>query len=61
MVRFFGAYGPYEASHKIYTRLVRAFALESRNTYTIYGDGANLIDAMYVDDAIDAVAAHVDG
>jgi nucleoside-diphosphate-sugar epimerase len=55
VVRFFGAYGPYEAAHKIYTRLVRAFAFEGRNRYTIYGDGRNLIDAMYVDDAIDAI------
>jgi nucleoside-diphosphate-sugar epimerase len=54
-VRFFGAYGPHEAPHKIYTRLIRAFAIERRNTYTIYGDGSNLIDAMYVDDAVDAV------
>jgi nucleoside-diphosphate-sugar epimerase len=55
VVRFFGAYGPYEAPHKIYTRLVRAFAIEGRKTYSIYGDGRNLIDAMYVDDAIDAI------
>jgi len=55
VVRFFGAYGPYEAPHKIYTRLVRAFAIEGRHEYTIYGDGQNLIDAMYVDDAIDAI------
>jgi nucleoside-diphosphate-sugar epimerase len=55
IVRFFGAYGPYEAAHKIYTRLVRAFAIEGRNSYTIYGDGRNLIDAMYVDDAIEAI------
>ena len=61
VVRFFGAYGPYEASHKIYTRLVRAFAFEGRDTYTIYGDGANLIDAMYVDDAIDAVERMLTG
>jgi len=61
VVRFFGAYGPYEASHKIYTRLVRAFAVEGQTTYTIYGDGRNLIDAMYVDDAADAIRRIVTG
>ena len=61
IVRFFGAYGPYEAPHKIYTRLVRAFALEGRRSYTIYGDGTNLIDAMYVDDAVDAVKRMLTG
>ncbi len=54
-VRFFGAYGPWEAPHKIYTRLVRAFAFDSADEYTIYGGGRNLIDAMYVDDAVEAV------
>ena len=61
IVRFFGAYGPYEASHKIYTRLIRAFAVEHRDTYTIYGDGQNLIDAMYVDDAVEAVKRMLSG
>lgn len=61
VVRFFGAYGPYEAPHKIYTRLVRAFAVERRNAYTIYGDGRNLIDAMYVDDAVDAINRMIGG
>ena len=60
-VRFFGAYGPYEAAHKIYTRLVRAFALEGQTGYTIYGDGRNLIDAMYVDDAIDVIQRMLTG
>lgn len=55
IVRFFGAYGPYEAPHKIYTRLIRAFAIDRQDSYTIYGDGQNLIDAMYVDDAIEAI------
>jgi len=55
IVRFFGAYGPYEAPHKIYTRLIQTFALEGKDSYTIYGDGTNLIDAMYVSDAINAV------
>lgn len=60
-VRFFGAYGPYEASHKIYTRLLRTFVTEGKREYTLYGDGQNLIDAMYVDDAVDAVQRMVAG
>jgi nucleoside-diphosphate-sugar epimerase len=55
IVRFFGAYGPYEAAHKIYTRLIQAFVRDGRSEYTIYGDGSNLIDAMYVDDAVTAL------
>lgn len=55
LVRFFGAYGPYEAAHKIYTRLIRTFAFERKDHYTLYGDGQNLIDAMYVDDAVEAI------
>ncbi len=55
IVRFFGAYGPYEAPHKIYTRLIRTFAIEGKNTYTMYGSGRNLIDAMYVEDTVEAI------
>jgi len=55
IVRFFGAYGPYEAAHKIYTRLIQTFDVEGKDSYTVYGDGQNLIDAMYVDDAVEAV------
>ncbi|HET7731206.1 MAG TPA: NAD(P)-dependent oxidoreductase [Usitatibacter sp.] len=55
VVRFFGAYGPYEASRKIYGRLVRQFAFERSPRFTIRGDGRNLIDAMYVEDTVRAV------
>lgn len=51
-VRFFGAYGPYEASRKITTRWLQAMAAGQRN-FVIRGDGRNLIDFMYVDDAVD--------
>ncbi len=61
IVRFFGAYGPYEAPHKIYTRLVHAFVMEGRRAYKIYGDGSNLIDAMYVDDAVEAIVRMLSG
>jgi nucleoside-diphosphate-sugar epimerase len=61
IVRFFGAYGPHEAAHKIYTRLIRTFAVNHSSTYTIYGDGQNLIDAMYVDDAVEAIERIIRG
>lgn len=49
-VRFFGAYGPYEAARKITTRWLRALNAGQRE-FVIRGDGKNLIDFMYVDDA----------
>jgi nucleoside-diphosphate-sugar epimerase len=61
IVRFFGAYGPYEAEHKIYTRLIRAFGIAREDHYAIYGDGTNLIDAMHVDDAVEAVRRMLTG
>jgi nucleoside-diphosphate-sugar epimerase len=61
IVRFFGAYGPYEAAHKIYTRLIEAFSFAQQRAYQIYGDGQNLIDAMYVEDAVDAIRRMLTG
>jgi UDP-glucose 4-epimerase len=61
IVRFFGAYGPHEAGHKIFSRLVRAFCLEGKREYPIYGDGTNLIDAMYVSDTVEAIVRIVQG
>lgn len=52
ILRFFGAFGPYEPSRKIYTRLVNAFYFNKSADFTIRGDGQNLIDAMFVDDAV---------
>jgi UDP-glucose 4-epimerase len=53
-VRFFGAYGPYEAPRKITTRWLRAI-MAGQRTFSIRGNGKNLIDFMYVDDAVDAL------
>lgn len=50
-VRFFGAYGPYEAPRKITTRWLNAVAAGQRE-FVIRGNGENLIDFMYVDDAV---------
>src|SRR5689334_11953113 len=51
-VRFFGAYGPYEPARKITTKLMRA-VMNGQREFTIRGNGENLIDFMYVDDAVD--------
>lgn len=50
-VRFFGAYGPYEAARKITSRWLQAMAAGQRD-FVVRGDGKNLIDFMYVDDAV---------
>jgi nucleoside-diphosphate-sugar epimerase len=57
-VRFFGAYGPYEAPRKITTRWLQALANGQRE-FVVRGDGRNLIDFMYVDDAVDGLLALV--
>src|SRR4029453_15449413 len=51
-VRFFGAYGPYEAPRKITTKWLQALA-RGGGEFVSKGDGRNLIDFMYVDDAVD--------
>jgi UDP-glucose 4-epimerase len=53
-VRFFGAYGPYEPARKITTRWLLALAAGQRE-FTLRGNGENLIDFMYVDDAVDGL------
>jgi UDP-glucose 4-epimerase len=51
-VRFFGAYGPYEPQRKITTRWMRA-VMAGQREFTLRGNGENLIDFMYADDAVD--------
>jgi UDP-glucose 4-epimerase len=53
-VRFFGAYGPYEPLRKITSRWMRA-VMDGQRQFTIRGDGENLIDFMYIDDAVDGL------
>lgn len=55
ILRFFGAYGPYEPQRKLYSRLVRWALAEGDEPYDIRGDGKNLIDAMYVSDVVRGV------
>lgn len=52
VLRFFGAFGPYEPHRKIYTRMINAFYFENKDVFEVRGDGENFIDAMYVDDAV---------
>lgn len=49
-VRFFGAFGPGEPSFKLARRLVTTFARGERS-FELSGDGGNLIDPMYVEEA----------
>ena len=51
-VRFFGAYGPYEPERKITTNWMRA-VMDGQREFSLRGNGENLIDFMYVDDAVD--------
>ena len=55
ILRFFGAYGPYEAPTKFFSKLVKAFYLEKSPEFVVIGDGNNLIDAMYVEDATEGI------
>jgi UDP-glucose 4-epimerase len=57
-VRFFGAYGPFEAPRKITTRWLTAVAAGQRE-FVIRGNGENLIDFMYVDEAVDGLLSMV--
>lgn len=52
ILRFFGAYGPYEPPRKISTKLIEVIKDPKSNEFVIYGDGRNLIDFMYITDAI---------
>lgn len=60
VLRFFGAYGPWEPQRKITTKLVLA-AHARQADFTIFGDGKNLIDVMYVDDAVRGILSAVQG
>ena len=53
-VRFFGAYGPYEPARKITTKWMHA-AMDGQREFVIRGNGENLIDFMYVDDAVNGL------
>lgn len=55
ILRFFGAYGPYEPERKIFTKLIDTFLIKKERRFKIRGDGNNYLDVMYVEDAIDGI------
>ncbi|HWW88859.1 MAG TPA: NAD-dependent epimerase/dehydratase family protein [Vicinamibacterales bacterium] len=54
IVRFFGAYGPLEPARKMTTRWLKAIAAGEREL-VVRGDGDNLVDFVYIDDAVDGL------
>lgn len=54
IIRLFETYGPYSPERKICRKLVQQFDNRDRNV-TIYGDGTNLIDHLYIDDTVAAL------
>ena len=55
LIRFFGAYGPFEPHRKIFNKLIKNFAFDKNESFIIRGDGENFIDAMYVEDTIQGI------
>jgi nucleoside-diphosphate-sugar epimerase len=60
ILRLFEAFGPYSPSRKIFRRMCESLE-KGDTTFTIHGDGTNLVDPMYVEDTARAVIAVVDG
>ena len=54
ILRFFGAYGPYEPPRKISTRILETI-IAGEGDFTVLGDGKNYIDFMYVEDAVEGI------
>lgn len=54
ILRFFGAYGPYEPNRKISTKLLELIKDEKKE-FIVYGDGKNYIDFMYIDDTVEGI------
>lgn len=54
ILRFGGAYGKY-SEKKFVSKLVEDIYIKEKNSIEIYGDGSNIINLMYVKDAIKAL------
>jgi nucleoside-diphosphate-sugar epimerase len=52
ILRFFGAYGAYEHPRKIASKLIELIEAPGKKRFTVFGNGDNYIDFMYIDDAI---------
>lgn len=56
ILRFGGAFGKY-SENKFMTKLVKDVCMHNKEEIEIYGDGTNLINVMYVKDAVKAMLA----
>ncbi|MAE43274.1 hypothetical protein CMO93_05865 [Candidatus Woesearchaeota archaeon] len=56
VIRFGGAFGPY-SEKKFMSKLVKDIFVENKKEIEVYGDGANIINVMYVKDTIKALLA----
>jgi len=54
IIRLFETFGPYIPKRKIFRKLVEQFDTGEPN-FTIYSDGKNLIDKLYVEDTVSAL------
>ncbi len=54
IVRLFEAFGPYSPARKVFRRVAEALERGERS-FTVYGDGKNLVDPMYAEDTARAV------
>jgi nucleoside-diphosphate-sugar epimerase len=65
VLRVFHPFGPGEPERRIMARLVRAFGLERRQEFTVFGDGSTLMDVLPVTAvaamAVSAALAPVNG
>ncbi len=53
IVRFFGAYGPYQKNNKITISTIKKLFIDKDKELNLTGNGKNLYDAMYVQDTVD--------
>jgi UDP-glucose 4-epimerase len=54
IIRLFETFGPYIPQRKIFRKLVEQFDMGDPN-FTIYSDGKNLIDKLYIEDTVSAL------
>jgi len=52
ILRFGGAFGKYSKPSKFMASLVREIGIERKKSITVYGTGTNIINVMYVKDAV---------
>jgi len=60
IIRFFGAYGPYEPERKVSTKLLEVIKSKKECSFTVFGDGRNYIDFMYIDDTIRGILSIIE-